>query len=460
MSEMSEMSETEPKPTPPAPSTPPAGAKADGAQAAGAKGGSGVFEDDAFVPVPESQRHAWWKTSFVWAGSSICVPVIMIGALLIAGLNMAEMILATIIGSAILAAIFCLQGMEGTDTGLPTAIVARSAFGKEGAGVIVSFILASTLVCWAGTDCQVAGESFLQIVSMGGLELNRTVCIIVLGLIMLTVSIIGEKIITKLNMVAVPALILLCIYGIVTCAGHVDMVALFTAEPVDPMSLVEGVALVVGAQAVGSTIAPDYHRFCRNRKESCMAVLVGIPPYLLFLMFAGAVMGSATGETDITLVIANLGIPIIGLIVLVLATWTTMATDAYTGGLAITSLLHLSGTKRALATGIAGVCGILLAVFGIMDYFADFLNVMAAAIPPVAGVMIADYWVIKRGRPELWRESAGVNWLGVIALACGVAVGLFVPFGIATINGVVVSLVLYLVLMYATGRAKTAAAAE
>lgn len=412
---------------------------------------SAVFEDDAFKPVPQADRHHWWKTSFVWAGSSICVPVIMIGAMLIAGLNMAEMILATIIGSGILAAIFCLQGMEGTDTGLPTAIVARSAFGKEGAGIIISLILACTLVSWAGYDAQVAGESFLHIVSMSGLTFNREVTIIVLGLIMLTVSIFGEKIITKLNLIAVPALILLCIYGIVSCWGMVDMVALFTAEPVEPMSLLEGVALVIGAQAVGSTIAPDYHRFCRNRKESCMAVLVGIPPYLLFLMFAGAIMGTATGESDITLVIANLGIPVIGLIVLILATWTTMATDAYTGGLAITSLLHLSGTKRALATAIAGICGILLAVYGIMDYFGDFLNLMASCVPPVAGVMIADYWIIKKGRPENWRETGGVNWLGVAALVLGVVAALFVPFGIATINGVAVSLVAYLVLMQVAG---------
>ena len=410
---------------------------------------SAVFEDDAFVPVPQSERHSWWRTSFIWAGSSICVPVIMIGALLIAGLNMAEMILATLIGSAILSAIFCLQGMEGTDTGLPTAIVARSAFGKVGAGFIVSFVLASTLVCWAGTDCQVAGESFLQILSMSGVSVNREACIIVLGLIMLVVSILGEKIIAKLNMVAVPALILLCIYGIVTCLGQVDIAALFFAEPVEPMSLVEGVALVIGAQAVGSTIAPDYHRFCRNRKESCMAVLVGIPPYLLFLMIAGAVMGSATGETDISLVIANLGIPIVGLTVLVLATWTTMATDAYTGGLAITSLLHLPGTKRAAATAIAGVCGILLAVFGIMDYFASFLTIMAACIPPIAGVMIADYWIVKRGKPENWKEGKGINWFGVIALVAGVATAMLVPFGIATINGVIVSFLLYLALMRA-----------
>ena len=74
--------------------------------------------------------------------------------------------------------------------------------------------------------------------------------------------------------------------------------------------------------------------------------------------------------------------------------------------------------------------------------------------------MIADYWVIKRGRPELWHESAGVNWLGVVALACGVLVGLFVPYGIATINGVATSLVIYLILMYATGRANGAAPAK
>lgn len=422
--------------------------------------GAAVFEDDAFVPVPPESRHSWWKTSFVWAGSSICVPVIMIGAMLIAGLNLGEMVLATVIGSAILAALFCLQGMQGTDMGLPTAILARGAFGKEGAGIIISFILACTLVCWAGTDCQVAGESFLQILSLNGISVNREACIIVLGLIMLTVSIFGEKIITKLNMVAVPALILLCLYGIVTCASQVDVLALLTAEPVEPMPLIEGIALVIGAQAVGSTIAPDYHRFCRNRKESCMAVLVGIPPYLLFLMIAGAVMGSATGESDITLVIANLGIPLIGLAVLVLATWTTMATDAYTGGLAITSLLHLSGTKRAVATAIAGVCGILLAVFGIMGYFGAFLDLMAACIPPVAGVMIADYWILKKGDPSAWKETPGVNWLGVVALVAGVAVALLLPVGIPTINGVLTSMVLFVVLSLAYQKVRPASPVE
>lgn len=418
---------------------------------------SSLFEDDAFKPVPQSERHSWWKTSFIWAGSSICVPTIMVGAIMIQGLTFLEMILSVFIGIAILLGVFCLQGMEGTDTGLPTVVLARSAFGKEGAGVVISFILAVTLICWAGSDCQIAGESFIQILQLNGLSFNRAAVIIILGLIMLTVSIFGEKLITKLNAIAVPALCLLCIYGIVTCMQDRSFMDIITAQPVNPIRLIDGVTLVVGMQAVGSTISPDYHRFCKDRKGSCLGAIVGILPYCLFLFIAGAIMGLVTGEQDISILVAKLGLPIIGLIILVLATWTTMACDAYTGGLAITSLLHLPGSKRAVATAVAGVAGILLAVFGIMDYFTNFLDLMASCIPPVAGVMISDYWILKKGKASAWRETKGVNWVGIVSLILGVLAALFLPFGIATVNGVITSMLAYWILTTVTGKNKAAA---
>ena len=209
--------------------------------------------------------------------------------------------------------------------------------------------------------------------------------------------------------------------------------------------------MVFGMQAVGSTISPDYHRFCRDRKGSCLAAIVGIIPYCLFLFIAGAIMGAATGESDISILIAKLGLPVIGLTVLVLATWTTMACDAYTGGLAITSLLHLSGKRRAAATAIAGIVGILLAVFGIMNYFTNFLDLMASCIPPVAGIMITDYWILMHGRPENWKERPGIHWVGIISLLIGVLAALFLPFGFSTINGILVSGILYFIIMKLTG---------
>ena len=48
---------------------------------------------------------------------------------------------------------------------------------------------------------------------------------------MLTVSIFGEKLLSKLNIIAVPALIILCIYGIVTCLQSVSLIDLITASP-------------------------------------------------------------------------------------------------------------------------------------------------------------------------------------------------------------------------------------
>lgn len=410
-----------------------------------------IFEDDAFKPAAQSERHGWWKTAFIWAGSSICVPTIMVGALMIKGLSFTEMILAVIIGTVMLSVVFCLQGSAGTDTGLPTVVLARSAFGREGAGIIISFILAVTLICWTGSDCQIAGESFIQILNLNDIHWNREVTIIILGLIMLTVSILGEKIISRLNTVAVPALILLCIYGIITCLKDMSFLELVKASPVEPSSLAEGVAMVFGMQAVGSTISPDYHRFCRDRKGSCLAAIVGIIPYCLFLFIAGAIMGAATGESDISILIAKLGLPVIGLTILVLATWTTMACDAYTGGLAITSLLHLSGKRRAAATAIAGIVGILLAVFGIMNYFTNFLDLMASCIPPVAGIMITDYWILMHGRPENWKERPGIHWVGIISLLIGVLAALFLPFGFSTINGILVSGILYFIIMKLTG---------
>lgn len=408
---------------------------------------STLFEGDAFVPVPDSERHAWWQTSLIWAGSSICVPTIMVGAILMQGFTFMEMLLSSIIGMGIVVFIFCMQGMQGTDTGLPTVVLARAAFGRKGADFIISFIVAGTLVCWTGSDCEIAGESFIQIFSLNDVELNRDITIIILGLIMLTVAIFGEKALARLNMVAVPALVVLCIYGVVTSLGDMQFADILKYEPIDPMRLTEGIALTAGMVAVGSTISPDYHRFCRDRKGSCLAAIVGILPYCIFLYIAGAIMGVATGESDITILVAKLGLPVIGLIILILATWTTMAADAYLGGLAFTNLLHLPGTKRAVSTAISGVLGIFLAVFGIMDYFANFLNMMAACIPPVAGVMIADYYILKKGKAANWKETPGVNWIGFICLALGVLVALFVPYGFSTINGPIVSGAAYVIVM-------------
>lgn len=96
---------------------------------------------------------------------------------------------------------------------------------------------------------------------------------------------------------------------------------------------------------------------------------------------------------------------------------------------------------------MAGIIGTLLAVFGITNYFNSFLNILAAFIPPVAGVVIMDYFVIQKGKPENWKATEGVNWAGIISWIGGSVFALAIPnLFVPTVNGIIVACVLYVML--------------
>lgn len=131
---------------------------------------------------------------------------------------------------------------------------------------------------------------------------------------------------------------------------------------------------------------------------------------------------------------------------MILATWTTNTVNAYSGGLAITKLFNLGDSNRALATGIAGALGTLLAIAGIIDYFINYLLVLTSAIPAVAGVMIADYWIVKKGDASKWNKVPGVNLAGIISWLLGVVAGNVIKVGVGPLSGIVVSLFAYIIL--------------
>ena len=65
------------------------------------------------------------------------------------------------------------------------------------------------------------------------------------------------------------------------------------------------------------------------------------------MLFMGSVMALLAGTYDITQVMSALGAPVLGLIILILATWTTNTINAYSAGIALTNLFQLPDSKRA-----------------------------------------------------------------------------------------------------------------
>ena len=261
---------------------------------------------------------------------------------------------------------------------------------------------------------------------------------------MLNTAVYGIDALDKLNKIAIPALI------VVTCIGCFMAVSRFGLDnlyqPVEQtMSFIDGVVLTVSFMATGALNAPDFTRYQRTRKDTFLSSVVGVMPAGVAMLVLGAVMTRIAAQYDISLVFCDIGLPVLGMLVLILATWTTNTTNAYSAGLNAVMVFGLAENKRSAATVVLGVIGTALAVFGIAGYFENFLYLLGDTFMPIVGIFIIDYWVLARGKAELYRFREGWHWSGLVALVCGFA-ATRLPFGISFINGMVVAAALYFVL--------------
>ena len=422
--------------------------------------------------VRSDQRQSWLSIAMVWAGGMICVPCLMVGGVLSGGgLSMFQIVASILIGYGLICAYMIFIGMAACDTGLPVSVLAEGALGRQGARYIISVLLAIACVGWFGIQSATCGQAFASMIAnmLGYASASNAMVVVsslVWGVIMLITACAGFKGLKWLNYLAVPLLVIVCLYGLISgLIQHDGSQALAAYAPVQSAGMVFGISMVVASFALGGVISADYCRFAKNRGDVVKSSIVGVIPAGLFMLLTGALMSIVTGQYDISAILASLGVPVLGLIALVLATWTTNVTNAYSGGLALSNLLGFDESRFKITTGIAGGIGTLLAAFGLLNAFQGFLSLMSALIPPLAGVIIAGYWVVGRGRLDRFQRREGFSAPGVIAFLAGAVLAcitggtfasfpalvaaapwLNIPFFVGPVNGIVVSLVLYMVL--------------
>lgn len=430
-----------------------------------------MSEKQSGFEVQTSQRQSWLSIAAVWAGGMICVPCLMIGGVLSGGgLSLAEIVISILIGYGLICVYMIFIGMQACDTGLPVAVMASGALGEKGARYVISTLIAIACIGWFGIQSATCGQAFATMIApLLGMEATTgfvAVCSIIWGVIMLATACAGFKGLKWLNYIAVPLLVIVCLYGLIAGIVKNDGGAAIAAyAPETSSGLVFGISMVVASFALGGVISADYCRFAKSRADVVKSSIVGVMPAGLFMLLSGALMSIVTGQYDISAILVSLGVPVLGLIALVLATWTTNVTNAYSGGLALSNLLGFDESKFKITTGISGAIGTLLAAFGLLNSFQGFLSLMSALIPPLAGVIIAAYWITGKGKKENFYFGKGVSAAGLISFLVGALVAcitggtfasfpglveavpfLNTPFFVGPVNGIVVSLVLYVIL--------------
>lgn len=314
----------------------------------------------ALKPIGEDERKDWISLAFVQAGICVCVPAFLLGALLAEAMPIWPAILSGSLGYLVVVIGMVITGMMGCDLGIASCTACEAGFGKSGARFIVSTIFAVNMIGWFGIQNGVCGEAFSNAMyAMTGLDIPVVVSNTVWGIIMLLTAVFGVGALEKLDKISIPLLMIIMLYGTFLAVRLYGTDSLRT-EAVQTMSFMGGVALSFNFTAVGTITAADYTRFQRSRKDTVKSVFYGVFPMGVITLVMGILLTKMSGQYDISMVLIDVGLPLLGITALVISTWTTNSTNAYSAGLNIVMALKLNDNRRREATLISGIIGIIL----------------------------------------------------------------------------------------------------
>jgi len=403
--------------------------------------------------VPQSARYGWFQVAVQRFGQISALSQFLLGSALGFSMTFWDSFWAITLGAVILELFMIFVGFIGVKEGLNTSILARwVGFGAAGSAVI-GLILALSLIGWFGIQSGVSAAGLTALMPF----LPGWAWALIFGLVVTAVVLKGFLGMQWVANITVPVFVILVGWAVVAeLTKHPVGQLMSEAPPGDPMPFLSGVTLVAGSFIAGAVITPDMTRYNRTRADVVKQTVVGITLGEYAVGLSGVLLAHAVKSSDINNIIMT-SVGWVGIIVIVFGTLKINDWNLYSGGLGIVNFIDTVFHKkvsRPLVTGIIGVIGTILAAFGILDHFVGFLTLLSVTFPPIVGIVLAEYFVVKKWRPALdaTREAGALpetspTWVPatlVIWLASSL-IAQFVPWGLGAINAVVAAFVLYVV---------------
>ncbi|MGP4021285.1 purine-cytosine permease family protein, partial [Saccharopolyspora sp. 5N708] len=410
-------------------------------------------DDYALTRVPSGARYSWWSVAVQRFGQVSALSQFLLGATLGFGMTFWDAFLALTLGAVVLEVVAIFVGVIGAREGLSTSMLARwTGFGRAGSALI-GLAIAISLIGWFGIQSAVSAKGLVSLV--GGLP--EWGWALVFGLIVTAIVLRGFGSMAWVAYVTVPAFLVLVGWSIGVELTQHDIGALLASAPPGPqLSLLEGTTLVAGGFITGAVVTPDMTRFNRTVGDVVKQTLVGITLGEYVIGLAGVLLAHAVRSAEITTIVTS-SVGWVGILVVVAGTVKINDWNLYSSGLGLVNFVGtVFGKKlnRGVATAAFGLIGSVLAAGGILDEFTGFLTVLGVVFPPIGGIMVAEYFIVRRWRGELEAARAvgevpdeSPNWVPATLLIWAVSalVGGFVEIGLPSINSLALAFVLYAV---------------
>jgi NCS1 family nucleobase:cation symporter-1 len=435
---------------------------------------SPLYSED-FAPVPKSERN-WSVTNIaaIWIGMAVCIPTYMLSSSLInQGMNWWQAMITITLGNLIVLVPMILNAHVGTKYGIPLPVFLRLNFGISGS--ILASLLRGLVACgWFGIQTWIGGAAIYQLslvffpdlgnsVYLGdfmGINLAQFGCFILFWVMNIYIIHRGIDSIKLLETWAAPFLLVIgaCMLGWawmeVGSLGKILDASYLLSQQSDVnfwKIFWPNLTAMVGFWATLSLNIPDFTRYAKSQKDQILGQALGLPTTMAFYSFIGIAVTSATliiykepiwdpvallGKFDSAFIVI---LSMVGLTIATLSTNIAANVVAPANGIA-----NISPGKISFKMGgyITGVIGILIFPWKLLadptGYIFTWLIAYSALLGAIAGVMISDYYVIRKTQlnlAELYKPDGPYKgWNRIAWIAFVVSILPVIPGFLVVVN--------------------------
>lgn len=457
-----------------------------------------VLSNEDLVPTKPEERQ-WTTRNFalMWMGVINNLPTYAtVAGLVVLGFSPLQSVGIALIAASILYAALTLIGRAGSEYGIPFPVVIRTSFGIKGSnvpalmrGIVAIFWLAvqtfagstafylAIAVLWPGFRDLGGGFSFF------GLSLPGLIAFLLFWLLHIILLNNGLDALKKIQNwtgpVTYTALILLLIWALKTTGGIGNVLS----TPGRYGSWTEAfwpyAGAVIGLIGTWATLIlniPDFTRQACSTRDQVKGQLIGLPlTFSLFTLAAVSVtvatqMAYGTPLNDLIDVFQqfdNKFVVAAGALVFASATITVNCiSNIISAAYDFANILPrwINFKRGFYMTMILSLFTFPWKILENPDTIFSFLNTIGGVLGPVAGIMIADYWIIRKQHINVddlykfdgeYQYKKGYNYRAFVATAVGFLVpfiGLTTPIlepihTLAWLVGVLLSFFTYIALM-------------
>jgi nucleobase:cation symporter-1, NCS1 family len=416
------------------------------------------------APVPIRRRN--WTTynyAALWISMAHCIPTYMLASgLMAAGMNWKQALFTILLGNTIVLVPILLNSHPGTKYGIPFPVFARAAYGTLGSNLPA--LMRALVACgWFGIQSWIGGEALHTLFSAiipgwndllgpGFAGHSATAWLSFLLFWGMNIFIIyrGMDLLRKVENWAAPFVLVMTTILLVWAVRKADGLGPLLAQPGKFPTFreffpvfVPSLTAMIGYWATLSLNMPDFTRFGRSQREQVLGQVVALPTTMSVFAAMGVLITSATviifGRAiwDPIQLVAQFRAPVVVAVSMFTAVVATLAVNIAANVVSPANDFANAFPKAIrFKTGglITGIIGILMQPWKLLadpsGYIFQWLLGYSGGLGSIAGVLIADYWLVRKKELSLedlylpdgsYRYKGGWNWKAVAATLVGCA---------------------------------------